>query len=245
MAAEEGEVSPGGSRIRRYEPVAGEPEISGGDPELIEAVAHHLERHVGNTGDVFHELISSAVHVDVFKSAPTDALPFHTLVTCGMAERPMPAPDDFPEGRFGELVLRLPPDWPLRQEDIEDERNYWPIRLLKQLARLPHEYDTWLWIGHTVPNGDPPEAYAPDTGLCGAILLPPVLGPDGFETLTAGKRQVTLMGVVPLHEDEMNLKLEKGSDELIDLLDAAELSELLDPQRPSVVPRRRRWFGRR
>jgi hypothetical protein len=43
----------------------------------------------------------------------------------------------------------------------------------------------------------------------------------------------------------MDLKLEQGSDELIGRLDGAEVSELLDPSRPSVAPRRRRLFGRR
>jgi hypothetical protein len=51
--------------------------------------------------------------------------------------------------------------------------------------------------------------------------------------------------VIPIHANEMDLKLEKGSDELIDMFDRVEVSELLDPNRPSVALRRRRLFGRR
>ena len=52
------------------------------------------------------------------------------------------------------------------------------MRWLKQLARMPHEYDTWLWTGHTVPNFDPPEPYDESTSLCGALVMPPMLVPD-------------------------------------------------------------------
>jgi hypothetical protein len=43
----------------------------------------------------------------------------------------------------------------------------------------------------------------------------------------------------------MELKLRKGSDELVERLDEAGLSELLDPKRASVAPRRRGLLGRR
>ena len=39
-----------------------------------------------------------------------------------------------------------------------------------QLARLPHEFQTLLWQGHTVPNGDPALPYARNTKLCGALV---------------------------------------------------------------------------
>lgn len=57
--------------------------------------------------------------------------------------------------RYAELVISLPPFWPLDEQSWRDERHYWPVRLLKTLGRLPHEYDTWLGVGHTIPNGDP------------------------------------------------------------------------------------------
>jgi hypothetical protein len=238
------ERSPGGSEIKRYEARDREIEPAVGDPELIEGLTDHVERHLGTEPRVFHELVSDIVHVDVLHAAPTDELPFNTLMTCGMSERPMAAPDDFPEGRYAELMLRLPPDWPLEDEAFKDESVYWPVRLLKTLARAPHEYDTWLWYGHTIPNADPPEPYAPDTELCGAILLTPVLGPDGFDHADVAGREISVLAVIPIREDEMDLKLEKGAEELADLFDRAQLSEVVDPGRPTVVRRRRKLFGR-
>ena len=36
-------------------------------------------------------------------------------------------------------------------KDLPYER-FWPIQMLKFLARFPHEYKTWLGWGHTIPN---------------------------------------------------------------------------------------------
>jgi len=238
------ERSPGGSEIKRYEAHDRDLEPAVGDPDLIEGLTDHVERHLGAEPRVFHEVFSDIVHVDVLHAPPTDDFPFNTLMTCGMSERPMAAPEDFPEGRYAEVMLRLPPDWPLDEEAFKDESAYWPMRLLKTLARVPHEYDTWLWYGHTIPNGDPPEPYAPDTELCGAILLAPALGPDGFDSADVAGRQVNVLAVIPILADEMDLKLEKGAEELASLFDKVRLAEVVDPGRPTVVRRRRKLFGR-
>jgi hypothetical protein len=239
------EISAGGSRIYRHEAATdGVPEIAHGDGELIDAVSEHVERHIGTVDDVFHELISPTVHLDVLRVSPRDERPWHTLVTCGMSVRPMSAPE--PDLAFAELTLALPPDWPVAQEAWEDERHYWPIRLLKFLGRLPHEYDTWLGEGHTIPNDDPPQPYAPGTALCGAVVAPALLVPEGFRVLQRPAGSVRFLGVVALHGAEMDFKLAKGADALYDRLDAADVSELVDPGRPSTVePRRRRGLFRR
>jgi hypothetical protein len=126
-----------------------------------------------------------------------------------------------------------------------DERHYWPARLLKFLGRLPHEYDTWLGTGHTVPNDDPPEPYAPNTRLSGALVAPPLLPPNEFDVLVRPDGPINFYGVIALHRDEMELKLKKGADALGELLDGAGVTELVNPERPSVVVPRRRGLLRR
>lgn len=60
---------------------------------------------------------------------------------------------DVPEGlaeyqlERAELAICLPPDWNLNSGD---ECDYWPIRWLKMLARLPIEEKSWLgWATHS------------------------------------------------------------------------------------------------
>lgn len=232
----EEEHSGSGAPIHRYEARAAPFEPALGDPSLIETVDAHIEANLGDPESVLHQIASDVVHIDIHFVRPDDERPFHTLVTSGMAERPMAAPPELGDAEFPELVLSLPAEWPLDQEASYDERNYWPLRLLQSLAAFPHRYDSWLWEGHTLHNGNPPEPYAEGTGLCCALLLPPLLVPDDFRTMVLGDRHIHFWAVIPIHEDEMRLKLDHGTPALVKLLDAAEVTELLDPRRPSVAP---------
>lgn len=238
---DEREVTPGGSEVFRHEEPA-EPASLASDAPVLDVVQAHVEQHIGPVEMVFHELVSPYVHVDVLHVPPTEERQIHTLVTCGMSAAPMTVPDPgFP--RFAELMVGLLPEWRLGEEDLKDERWYWPVRLLKVLARLPHEYATFLDVGHTIPNDDPPQPYAPGTELCGAILLRPSLAPDEFEVLHRPEGDIHFFGVVPLYAHEMDLKLQSGAEALLDAWEAAGLDvhEGVDPQRPPL--KRRKRFG--
>jgi len=242
------ETSRGGSQIYRHEGgPPGDPYISHGDPKIMEAVESHIDRCFGSdpTRIVFHELISPTVHLDVHWIRPSQEFGVNRLVTCGMAERPMSVPEGFAESPYAEVTIALPPNWPLSQKAFQDERNYWPVRLLKGLGRLPHDYSTFLWYGHTVPNGDPPKPYAAGTGLCCALISGPLSAPKSFNALELDDgRKVRFLSVVPIYEDEMRLKLERGINALYDLFDQNNVSDVIDPQRPSVVAKRRGFFSR-
>lgn len=242
MSAEEEDLAPE-ARIYHYE-APGEPgECVAGDTDVIEAVAAHIERHVGPVDNVWHELMSTYVHVDVHHVPPTPERPFHVLATSGMSERPMRTPPELPEDwRHAELLMCLPSDWPLTQEVFTDERHYWPVRWLKTLARFPHEYGSWLGYGHTVPNGDPAEPLGPGTELAGLMIVPPLLLGDDVHRLTlADGRVVRFWSVVPLYVAEMEFKLRKGADALLERLDEAGVTDLVDPTRPNVAARRSWW----
>jgi Suppressor of fused protein (SUFU) len=234
------DVTPGGSHILRHEPQ----DECGWTPPPVEAGAEEIERHVtehfGEPSTVLHEILSEIVHLDIHVIKPRPDRNCWTLFTTGMSDRPMTT--NGPEAtRFAELMLSLPPDWRvdlLRLTPPSDdvEQWYWPIRWLKILARLPHEYGTWLGPYHTVPNGDPPEPFAADTRLCCWMLLPPVRVPaDAREVTLADGRTVRLLVLHALYPEEMRLKLDKGSDALLSAFDRADLSEVLTPDRASVV----------
>lgn len=207
--------------------------------EYIEQISDHIEKHLGPIETVFHELVSDKVHVDVHFVKPTPEFPYVRLVTSGMSDLPMKAPDDERVPKYVELLITLPPDWRLAQSDMEDERWYWPIRLLKSLARLPHQYDTWLGWGHTVPNGDPPVPYADNTRFCGAVVVPSVTVPQAFHTLSIeGVKEVTFYAAVPLYEREMNLKLRSGLDALLDRFDRNGITDVVDPARKDTAAKR-------
>lgn len=207
--------------------------------DCCEQISSHIEQYLGRSETVFHEIVSDTVHIDVFWVKPSEEYPFHRLVTSGMSDLPMQTPPGAPASRYAELMMTLPADWQVDQASFEDEAWYWPVRLLKTLARLPHKYDTWLGFGHTVPNGDPPEPYAANTALCGAIILTSISAPQEFHRLPIHDgKEIAFYAVVPLFENEMNLKLRKGVDELLSLFDKRNVSDIVDLARADVSKKR-------
>jgi len=228
------EASPGGSKIYRHKEAAPADEVAHADDERI---TKHLERTIGGPYTVWHELVSDRVHIDVHVVAPTEANPCLTLVTAGMSARPMKLPPDVePQWGHAELCMFLPHDWKLDEASLDDERHYWPIRLLKTLARLPHEYDTWLGWGHSIPNGNPAKAYAAGTKLSGAVVVPPFALADEFFAVE-GEPAMHVFQVLPVTDAEMAFKLKKGLDPLLEKLEKAhpEIYGPLVPGRRSAV----------
>ncbi|GEP45229.1 suppressor of fused domain protein [Brevifollis gellanilyticus] len=229
-------VSEGGSTLYRHQaraPGFVPPDMSESN---LQAVDQHLEEHFGKVDLVWHELVSDLVHIDIHVINPTQERPWYTLVTSGMSDLPMHPPEGAEEYQHAEIMLCLPPNWKLSQEAFKDERNYWPVRWLKMLARLPHEYTTWLSYWHTVPNGDPPEPLADETKLAGFMLIPPMTTSVEFhELLVPPARTIRFLAAIPLTVSELDFKLKAGAQALMDRLEKAKITELVNPSRKSVV----------
>ena len=209
---------------------------SKGDLSIIKSVSDHIESHFGEIAGVMHEKESPGIHVDVYVVEATRERNYKRLITSGMSEKAMPVPEGALDGRYAELTLCLPPEWPLSPEAFKDEANYWRVRLLKGVARFPHKNRTWLYAGHSMNWSEPPQAFAANTAMTSVALLWSKLSPPEAQTIYLGrKKSARLWAVYPLHEAEANFKISNGSDALEKLLDAEGVTELLDPGRPSVV----------
>ncbi|WP_322509435.1 suppressor of fused domain protein [Anaerolinea sp.] len=234
------ESTPSGTPIYRYEPRSKPAERLVDYPDM-EKIQQHVERFIGKVDMVYHEIISDLVHLDIFLVNPTPERNFFTLVTSGMSQRPMKAPPGAEKFQYAELMICLPSYWLLTDEALQDETFYWPIRQLKTLARFPHEYDTWLWYGHTIANGEPARPFARNTKFSGIILGLPVLSPQDSWTLEITENKtVFFLSVIPLYRDEMEMKLKKGSEDLFERFDQQGVNELLNLKRPSVY--KKRWW---
>jgi hypothetical protein len=231
------EASPSGQPIYRHEERIRDIQPAAGNVEAVEKIGAHIEKYIGKIEDVFHEMISDLVHLDIFMVAPTEDRNYYTLVTCGMSNLAMTVPQGAEEFRYAELMICLPPAWKLSQEAFQDERNYWPVRCLKLLARMPHEYVTWLYIGHTIPNGNPADPYAGNTKLSGMMLAIPTIVDDlnGFFNCRMGEdKNVHFYSLMPLYNEEMDYKLKHGADSLFEKFDQLGINEVLDVARKNV-----------
>ena len=199
----------------------------------MEAVENHIQRYFGPFENVWHELESPDIHVDICLIPPGEDRDYYTLVTMGMGAHRMNVPQELAEHRLerAELAIALPPDWKLEQEALSDENWYWPVRLLKILARLPISTDSWLAWGHTVDNQEP---FADGTQLSASILISPQrVEEEGFVCTLPGGEEVNFYQVIPLYDDELQYKLSHDADALLERMEG--LSFVVSPDRPHAT----------
>ena len=202
----------------------------------MSAIEEHIKNTFGEFENVFHELVSPDIHVDICVVPPSEARDYYTLVTMGMGAHRMNVPEELAEYKLerAELAIALPPDWKLDEESLKDERWYWPIGLLKVLARLPISNDTWLGFGHTMDKQSP---FAEDTELCAALLVGPqdvVWNGGEVCTLPSGE-EVNFYQVIPLYRNEMEYKMEHDADALLKKM--AGISFVVNPTRQNAITR--------
>ncbi|MEQ8820401.1 MAG: suppressor of fused domain protein [Sumerlaeia bacterium] len=226
-----GNVTPGGSRIYRHTETQARSLFGFSEEDTLphieqrEAVYAEL---FGEDFNVNHELIPMVPHLDVYIFEPTEQRPFYTLITGGMSDVPMTIPDELDEPgelRRSELLLYA----------NENKPEY--AQLLRFLARMPHEFQTWLGPGHTVPNGDPPKPFFEKSKLTTALLLPPIVEEDqGLrERLTIKGDPVNPYWVTFLTDRETNLKLRRGTEAILNLFERRRHPFVLKEQRRSYV----------
>ena len=210
-----------------------EPEVYSEDE--MSAIEQHIQSTFGAFDQVFHELDSPDIHVDICVVPPSERRNYYTLVTMGMGAHRMNVPKELAEYKLerAELAIALPPDWKLDKDSMQEQRWYWPVGLLKVLARLPISNDTWLGFGHTMEKQSP---FAEDTELCAAILTglqDMDLDTCGEVCILPGGEEVNFYQVLPLYREEMEYKLEHDADALLERL--AAVSFVVCPDRPSCL----------
>jgi hypothetical protein len=242
------EITSGGSRIHRYENhISKEFEFAIGDGDNIEAISNHIEKHVGKIEFVFHEVISDQVHIDVHWVKPSSDRPYHTLITSGMSDKPMKVPQGAEDMAYAELCVLLPADWninaesyALMEEVFSEENNYWPVRWLKKTARFPHEYDSWIGACHTLPNGEGADPFSENTKLGCMFICPSIsLSPEFRQLKINDNKLINFYALYPIYKEEMNYKLNNGSDALLDKFEQFEVSDIININRVNACVRKK------
>ena len=111
---------------------------------------------------------------------------------------------------------------------MKDEQWYWPIRLLKVLARLPFSSDTWL-TGHTIDHQNPFSEIRISVLRFWSDFK--TLGKDSYLCQLRNGETVNFYQVIPLYREELEYKLEHGAYALIEQMEEVDFIVY-----PSIVP---------
>jgi len=202
-------------------------------------IEDYIEEHIGTVSCVYHEIVSDKVHIDIHRVDPSEKRNFYTLITSGMSDQPMPAPSGRENYRYTELTLSLPAAWPMSPDELQDDANYWPVRWLKTIARLPTGQNAWVSLGHTVPNGNPPVPFSSATELCCWVVSVPLLFGRQFGQLKVDEEKtIHFFSLVAIYQEEMEFKLRKGAQPLIELLLRNRINEIANLNRKNVCKKR-------
>ena len=190
----------------------------------MEKVSDYIKQQYGESDLVGHEMVSPDIHCDIVIVKPTEEQPYYKLVTMGAGAYKMNVPKDLRSYVCdrAEYVIFLHKDWDIESAKEED---YWPIRMLKTIARLPIRAEDWLCESHDVQLTDDGSPVAENTGFNSCVLLSS-FGKNGQEVkplkLGLFGKKVAFYQLYPLYPEELAFKLDHSFDELIDKLAAED-----------------------
>lgn len=188
------------------------------DDDEIDEVDSFICDMFGSYKNVFHEIASPDIHLDVCIVEPTDEDPFYKLVTMGAGAYRMQIPEKWQKYDldYAEYVICLPKDWNI---DSGEEKDYWPIRLLKDTARLPIWNNTWLSYGHTAQSDEEGSAYAPGTGFNSMVLDFAGNRNGDIRMIMPSGKVINFYQIIPIYPEELNFKIENGAAALFELFE--------------------------
>ncbi len=208
------EVSEGGSEIIRHTEPTGDHNYESETFYIDDIEEYFNENFPNRTSEVFHEIVSDIVHIDVHIMMPTEEENFYVLYTTGMSTLAMNMPEelqaDYKHLERAEFFLTIPGSVDI--EEIKEGKYFWTVNLLRTLARYVHTYNTWFSHGHSIPNGANSAPYDEFTKFTGSMFI--------YKDAIAAKDDVgiTFLEVFPLFTEEMNMKLDLGVDALMEKL---------------------------
>jgi len=211
-------------------------EMKGNVPNSVEIVDNHLDQFFEENADikVFDEIESETIHRDVYFIKATEEKPYHILLSCGMSALPMTIPEDIESSEFVEIMILLPKEWNLEYESFSDEKNYWPIRIIKEIMMSPHKNKTWFGYGHTYGHEEA-EEFAEGIGFNSIMLAYSMELSDDFTQIELeNEKAIDIYTLIPLYKEELEFKKKNGANALLERFDEFGIEEIVKIGRKNV-----------
>lgn len=205
-------------------------------PNSVEIVDNHLDHFFDENEDivVFDEIESEIIHRDIFFIKANQDRPYHILLSCGMSALPMNVPKDTESSEYVEIMILLPKEWNLEHDSFSDEKNYWPIRIMKEIMMSPHENKTWFGFGHTFGYEEDDE-FAEGVGFNSVMLAHSMELSDDFTQIQLeNEKVVDIYTLIPLYKEELEFKKKNGAYALLEHFDKFGIQEIVEIGRKNV-----------
>ena len=114
---------------------------------------------------------------------------------------------------YAEYVIYLPKDWNINSGEDTD---YWPIKTLKDVARLPIWCNTWLSYGHTTQSDEEGSAYAGNTRFNSVVLNYAENRNGDIRLVMPSGKVINFYEIIPMYPEELQFKMKNGADALFE-----------------------------
>ncbi len=219
-----------------------------------ELVDRHICKHFNDADiNVFHEIPTLDIHLDVYHIRPKKA-EFAVLLTAGMSSIAMNVSEvaNNPQAyKFAELMTLIPKDVDFGKMYPAGTKYDWIISMLKQSAKFPHFYNTWIGVGHTLQADEDMKPYSSDTAYCGCLLLPTMTFSKDFQKIHSPKGTINIYGLFPLYKEELEFKIGHGFNAFMTFLVKNNTKEIIDFNRKNycgkdtgAMEKLKRWSRR-
>lgn len=193
---------------------------------MSQEILQHMQKQFGPVRSLGE--FKPDIGVQIYAAGPSSEKV--TVFTVGLSQKAMTVPAGQEHYQFAELMIHLPPDWPLQREDFRNHANLWPIEWLRTLSQFPGDNNTWLGGPSTiVGNGEPPEPLGPNTQQSCLLLL------EDSQIPLADGRKVVLYSLTPLYSEEKALEEATGLKTLLDRFNDKQVSNVVDPGRVNAA----------
>ncbi len=202
--------------------------------EHYELIEKHIEGYFENAEvNVFHEIPTLDIHLDVYHVKPKDS-GYELLLTAGMSSMAMNVneiPKDADSYRFAELMVLIPKGIDFGKIYPGKTKYDWIISMIKQAAKFPHFYDTWVGVGHTIQADEDMKPYSDETDFCGCLVLPTMTFPEDFQKIDSPNGVINIYGLFPMYKEELEFKIENGFNAFVQFLIKNNTPEIINFER--------------
>jgi len=220
--------------------------LSHAPTRLLVQTTRHIERTIGRSPMVFHEMLGERrldLHVIPPHAGPATATHphgrnFFTIVTSGLSAATSNKAHAGQRPQSAELMISLPPSWPALRADgtfcdefMRDERSSWPLRLLKNAARMC--LDRGTMAGELFPCVTESRCKIGSAPFSGAAALPSALHPLSRRLVAHDDFAISFFALWPLYERELTAVL--SGTQLGHVLAQHGVTDLIEVERRSML----------
>ncbi|MEM6378252.1 MAG: suppressor of fused domain protein [Bacteroidota bacterium] len=211
----------------------------------IEIIDAHLDQFFEEKEiTVFHEVGTEADldHLDIYWIRPQKGiLDYAMLLTVGMSRIPQNIELGSTDPAFIEVIMLVSLEWDFSAYKWTDDE-YWPIRHLRTIGKIPSSQNTWYGFGHSI-SWKTDESLIPGTGFNGSVLLNTKTLPKEFVNIKVNdQKAIKIFSAVPVYPEELDFKIKHSANDLLDKFDRYHIDEVVDVNRKNTC--RKKWCQR-